>query len=118
MHTWHPKPPPLEQSVCMYTAATTAPGSPAGRLIRRARNVSGRVRKALKSGGAKAGLLSAGRVVLLSPTPLQGSGIARRRVTMLHCNIQAHFSNGRRARMAARRRSGTQPVRVTTGKLV
>ena len=33
----------------------SGPGGPAGRLIRRARSAGGRVRQALKSGGAKAG---------------------------------------------------------------
>ena len=40
---------------CVSRGRASGPGGPAGRLIRRARSAGGRVRQALKSGGAKAG---------------------------------------------------------------
>ena len=40
---------------CVSRGRASGPGGPARRLIRRARGAGGRVRQALKSGGAKAG---------------------------------------------------------------
>ncbi len=50
----------------------SGPGGPARRLIRRARSAGGRVRQALKSGGAKAG--SCPLAVMSQPTPCTHKG--------------------------------------------